>query len=715
MKKLILLIFILIISSVPVHAQNTEEIYEPFEETITSEGVSYELDGSILLPSSYNLRSMGMTTSVKDQGSSPYCLTYARIATLETALIKKGYETKTVDLSEMHMLYERWANSGSTSSFGRWCAYSGHEITGSSGSFENQFIYRNFPVYESMMPMAKITDGYMPDTSYVAASPYEIKTIYSCYSGEGDEVIRKTKEAIYRYGAVAASLRYVPQCDDPAYKFFGSGDYSYYLSEKKTGAGHAVEIVGWDDNYSKNNFSIIPPANGAFLCKNSWGSVNGSSGYFWLSYYSKSGLTWEAFEVAKKGKTARSIEAAEEEIALYVGQTSKPVTVKMIPETADPIEWYIDIPADDEILRVNADQSITCIKYPGSDASYRTIMIRSKDKALNLSTMLRINIRSCTIESGGTVMIPDTGRADLKSCVSVSPMSGRGAEVVYIGGYVASIEDGRYARGSSYGEGSIKASLDGKSIQIPCYVYCTGFDLGGDMENEGFVNAVITPSFAISGGTEQLVEMITYSSSNENVARVEDGFIYFTGNGKATITGKLCDEKLTRGIELADSFVVTVTGMDTESDTQIVSTDPVNTDPIIEEPAPYVDPYAYQQEVSNEQIQSGKLPVPAKTDNTSKKPAKKTEKTPSRVTIRSVKAKSDGKVILKWKNASGAYRYEIQVSADKGFKKAASFYTKKAKYTVKGLASGAKYYIRIRALGKNKSGKWSKKKSVRTS
>ena len=32
MKKLILLILILIISSVPVKAQNTEEIYESFEE-----------------------------------------------------------------------------------------------------------------------------------------------------------------------------------------------------------------------------------------------------------------------------------------------------------------------------------------------------------------------------------------------------------------------------------------------------------------------------------------------------------------------------------------------------------------------------------------------------------------------------------------------------------------------------------------------------------
>ncbi len=83
---------------------------------------------------------------------------------------------------------------------------------------------------------------------------------------------------------------------------------------------HRVAIVGWDDDYPKENFlsgtdaegnSKTPPANGAWIVKNSWGSETDattneggrpinkgawgikdgegrSTGYFYLSYYDKS-------------------------------------------------------------------------------------------------------------------------------------------------------------------------------------------------------------------------------------------------------------------------------------------------------------------------------------------------------------------------------------------------------------------------------------------
>ena len=41
---------------------------------------------------------------------------------------------------------------------------------------------------------------------------------------------------------------------------------------------------GWDNAYPASNFTTTPPGNGAFLVRNSWGSL-GRGGYFWVSYY----------------------------------------------------------------------------------------------------------------------------------------------------------------------------------------------------------------------------------------------------------------------------------------------------------------------------------------------------------------------------------------------------------------------------------------------
>ena len=49
-----------------------------------------------------------------------------------------------------------------------------------------------------------------------------------------------------------------------------------------------VSVVGWDDDYSRDNFSTDeskwPNNNGAWLCKNSYGKGAGEEGFFWLSY-----------------------------------------------------------------------------------------------------------------------------------------------------------------------------------------------------------------------------------------------------------------------------------------------------------------------------------------------------------------------------------------------------------------------------------------------
>ena len=102
-------------------------------------------------------------------------------------------------------------------------------------------------------------------------------------------------------------------------KYINLDNWAHYTYED-TGVNHSVTIVGWDDNYPKENFlsgtgangiSRTPPANGAWIVKNSWGSEtdfvtnkNGRpvtkgawgvkdasgkhTGYFYISYYDKS-------------------------------------------------------------------------------------------------------------------------------------------------------------------------------------------------------------------------------------------------------------------------------------------------------------------------------------------------------------------------------------------------------------------------------------------
>ena len=115
--------------------------------------------------------------------------------------------------------------------------------------------------------------------------------------------------------------------------YLNNRTWAHYTWED-TGANHGVTIIGWDDNYPKENFlpEHQPPENGAWLVRNSWGSgeeafpdsgemnwgipvqkkdadgkplfdENGEpvmvgSGYFWLSYHDQSLTIPESFVFA---------------------------------------------------------------------------------------------------------------------------------------------------------------------------------------------------------------------------------------------------------------------------------------------------------------------------------------------------------------------------------------------------------------------------------
>ena len=94
------------------------------------------------------------------------------------------------------------------------------------------------------------------------------------------------KNRIMTYGAVVAS--YVN--DNSAYQY-NNNSYGTSFYSKNGSGGHAIQIIGWNDNYPSGAFKTNPGENGAWLIKNSlgnqWtsdGKIVGDDGCFWMSY-----------------------------------------------------------------------------------------------------------------------------------------------------------------------------------------------------------------------------------------------------------------------------------------------------------------------------------------------------------------------------------------------------------------------------------------------
>ena len=213
------------------------------------------------LPSYYSLLDYGLVTPIKNQETSGNCWAYTAIATLESCILKASGDS--YDLSEEHMkniieLYSDygWAmdtNGGGYDEmpigyFASWLGpiYETEDLTDDKSTLS--------PVLNSLMHVQNVV--YLGRESYT----------------DNDAI----KEAIIKYGAVATGIYY-----DDGYRngasYYYYGSYSY--------GNHAVTIVGWDDNYSKNNFYGSPKGNGAWIVKNSWGTDWGNKGYFYVSYY----------------------------------------------------------------------------------------------------------------------------------------------------------------------------------------------------------------------------------------------------------------------------------------------------------------------------------------------------------------------------------------------------------------------------------------------
>lgn len=208
------------------------------------------------LPRRFDLRENRVLNTVENQGTFGTCWAFASTAALETSQTNG----EILDFSVDHMTMNSGFNIAPTE----------------GGDYNMALAYLaawKGPVLAADDPYG---DG-ITDTSLGAVRHLQEARMIE------EKDLNKIKSMIMRYGGVESSLYMSIQNAWDSSEDYEPMTASYYYAGNER-PNHDIVIVGWDDDYSRENFNHMPENDGAFLCRNSWGEDFGDAGYFYVSY-----------------------------------------------------------------------------------------------------------------------------------------------------------------------------------------------------------------------------------------------------------------------------------------------------------------------------------------------------------------------------------------------------------------------------------------------
>lgn len=270
--------------------EEKQERLEPrrFEIIVTKDNTSYlksmnnvlrtqELVKANISPV-YNLKDViPENVKIRDQKSTNSCWAFATIGVLETNLAirnqKASLPTVEYDFSEKHMNYataKRAFLNDEINEYGfaKNLSDGGNFYTAtqylSNGQGAINEIDLPFVDSEENIDISEIQNKEVVTTLY---DTVEFPTLTAA---EREQVMPSMKEHIVNYGGIYAGIHGAEILGDSYNNETGSIYCTNTIFEPMN---HAVVIIGWDDNYSKDNFNEEqrPTENGAWIIKNSWG------------------------------------------------------------------------------------------------------------------------------------------------------------------------------------------------------------------------------------------------------------------------------------------------------------------------------------------------------------------------------------------------------------------------------------------------------------
>lgn len=514
--------------------------------------------------------------ALRDQGNYSTCWAHSALGVLEINLRKSGL-IKEPDLSELHLasFYYNTITDPLGGTEGDYLKapniYDSLIVGGNA--FVGMDMISNWTgaASEELVPYsyAPLIQSFGIDDSLAFDDVIHIKNIYvvptnhkKMLEEKNIELLNPVKKAIYTYGATTLAYRALDE-----YAVLEEGkvynpEYAAYYSPYTGYSTHEVIVVGWDDNFPKENFGITPPGDGAFLIRNTWtdeGSPDSPeyNGYFWMSYYEGSledsfytaeainaggydnnyqydAFLFDTFTTVNKGANVFTAHAE----GAKDGEELKAVSVFI---TAEDCNYTVDVYTD---LKDPADpESGTKAASVTATTTYAGRYTVPLDK-------------SVALEAGETFsVVVSLEKEDLEALAADT--STEGEESVYTQNikFCTSAHEGE---SFSFTDGKWKSM--GDNLKIKAFTD----DIISEAASPESITITNVPVEGLELGIDQSLKLrysispiaardsvVTWESTDPSVAKVENGFVTGMGEGTATITATTANGK-------EASFTVTV-------------------------------------------------------------------------------------------------------------------------------------------------------------